>query len=45
VNVMHKIHIYYSMQNDKYDARLSIIKSPSKVRVFFLLTKSFSSVH
>jgi hypothetical protein len=31
------------MQNDKYDARLSITKSHSKVRVFSLLTKSFSS--
>jgi hypothetical protein len=45
MNTMQKIHVYYSKQNDKYDTRLSIIKSPSKVRVFLLLTKSFSSVH
>ena len=45
MNAMHKIHVCYSMQNDKYDVGLSNIKSLSKVRVFSLLTESFSNVH
>jgi hypothetical protein len=40
-------NVSYTMicKNDNYDARLSITKSLSKVRVFFLLSMSFRSVH